>query len=639
MDEKDLQNQAPAAAPAEEAAAEAAPAAAEPMQPMQAGGDENEPAAAAPAAPAEEVPAEAAPAEEAAAEAAPAEQAAAEKAGEEAAPAAAGGEEDPQEEKAEAEEQKEQEGAPQEADPKKPEEELASDDINQEIAAVAAEAGIEDEEQEEEGDPDRAFDTLGDLKKLNSENDSADGKGDDKDTTERVIQDRKAVMQLRKGDLYKAVIYARMLENGENPAGQAQELGQKPQSRFDRFLNASKLDKAGKVLKTANAASGLIGMASSGYKASRFSSGLSTANDIVILVNSLRGMWKKLKTFKQNSTSPRKKAFAVIALVSDISMVVAKGTALAQKIAQRRNTWLAAGVSAALGYISSFANMVGQVSALTGVCNTLAELATRHKTLKKAQKSQEAQVVGILAKYGMNEGAQQQNAQQEDAEQGKEDKEKAKKQPKKRRRLIRKNKFAPEKVSKEKVADLLERPDVSGEDKAVLAAYLARERMIRKSNLALANVSTGLITATLGLGATASKSIASNTKGKTMENATTSAAAFGAALNVNMLLSNVGMHIAGKKVNKPNEKENGLIRDGLYGALHELGGDDSYGLRKISATLTPDNPDKEHLQEAELAVRKYESASKQFAGVGVNYNKLFAANDIDTFKNSLVAGL
>jgi len=361
----------------------------------------------------------------------------------------------------------------------------------------------------------------------------------------------------------------------------------------------------------------------------------------MILVNALRGIFKKLSMFEQNSTNKKKKAFAVIGLVSDFGTFISKGARLAQKLFQRRNTHLAKGLSVALGYVSSFANIVGQVAGLTGVCNTLAELATRHKTIKKAQKSQESQVVGILAKYGMNEGTQQQNAQQEDAQQGEEDKEKAKakKQPKKRRRLIRKNKFAPEKVSKEKVADLLERPDVSGEDKAVLAAYLARERMIRKSNLALANVSTGLITATLGLGATFSKSAASNTEGKTMENATKSATVFGAALNVNMLLSTAGMHIAGKKVNKPNEREDGLIRDGLYGALHELGGDDNYGLRKIAATLVPDNPDTQRLQEAELAVRKYESASKQFAGVGVNYNKLFAANDIDTFKNSLVAGL
>lgn len=538
--------------------------------------------------------------------------------------------EDPQEE---AEEKAEQaENPPEQADQaQNPQNaaqdgELAGDDINQELAAVAAEAGVENDEQEEEGDPDRAFDTLDDLKKLGAEQDKEGGKGDDKDTNNQVVNIRKAVMQMRKGNLYKAVIYARMLENGQNPAEEAKAVDAKQPGgggRFDRFLNSSKLDKAGKIVKTANAASGLMAMADSNYKGSRINGLIGKANDILILINSVRGIIKKLRAFKQNSTSPRKKAFAVIGLVSDFSMAISKGASLLQGFANRRGWGKLAGL---LGSLSSLAGLVGQVSALTSVCNTLLEISDRHATIRKAQKAEEPGVTAILQKYGGSDAAN--GAEQpENAEQGK-----AKKEPKKRRRLIKK------KIPKEQILRVMERPDVSEEDKAVLATYLAREKMISKSKLAMANVSTGLITASLGLGATLFKGQAKHTEGIDQKRALTAATHAGALTNVSMLLSTAGMHIAGKHVNKTDERETGLIKEGLWGAVHGLT-DDKFGLRKIAATLEPANPDEGHVQEAGSVVKRYETASKQLAGSGVNFAKLFAANDLDTFKDSLVAGL
>ncbi len=527
------------------------------------------------------------------------------------------------------EEEQEEQEAPEENQPEQGEnqqnaarnEELAGDDINQELAAVAAEAGLQNAAPEEEGgDPDRAFDTLDDLKKLDAEKGKADGGGNDNDTNERAINDRKAIMQLRKGNLYKAVIYAKMLQDGQKPAAEAKALdARRPGasgSRFDRFLNSSKLDKAGKTLKTANAASGLMAMADEGYKKTRANGLIGKANDILILINSIRGIIKKLRTFKQNSTSPRKKAFAVIGLVADFGMAISKGASLAQGFANRRGWGQLAGL---LGHISSFAGMVGQVSALTSVCNTLSELAARHKTIKTAQKAEEGTVSEILKKYQMDGGeAAQENAQQGNA--------------KKRRRLSK------TKIPKEKVMSLLERPDVDAEEKAVLATYLARERMISKSNLALANVSTGLITATLGLGATFSKTKATYGSADERPQAIAHAARFGAMTNVSMLLSTVGMHIAKKQVNNTDAKETNLIKEGLWGAVHDLT-DEKFGLRKIAATLAVTNPDKGHMQEAEYAAKRYETASKQLAGAGINFAGLFAANDIDTFKNSLVTAL
>lgn len=619
--EEELKNQEEQA---QEQAEEAAPAEAAPeaqaMQPMDAEENGEE------AAPAEEAAPEGG---EAQAEAVAAQEAPAEQAG--------GAQEDKEEEEADKEEQKEQEENPGGAAPKEEGGELAGDAVNQEIARVAAEAGVENEEDEDKGDPDRAFDTLEDLKKLNGENNNADnaentdGEDKDKDTNERVLKDRKAVMQLRKGNLYKAVIFAKMLENGENPAGEEQQLEQKQAAagggRFSRFLNNSKLDKAGKVLKVANAGVGLAGRVDSNFSNSPIARLVSRGNDVTILINSIRGIVKKLKAFKQNSTTTTKKAFAIIALISDFGMAISKGAAIAQRVFARRG-WN--GLAGAMGKLSSFSGMVGQIAALTNVSKSLKDLVEATAPIKKAQKEEEGNVEAVLKKYEVKVEPEEAAGQ---AEKGKDGKEKTAKASKSHR--LRKSK-----ALKEKVLSTLERPDVSAEDKAVLASYLGRGRILSKRKVAIANVATGLVTAALGLGATFSKRAASRTEGDAQASATKHAGMFGTLSNISLIGSTIGMHIAQKKVNKgPDEKEGSLIKEGLYGALHDLGSDDKYGLRKISATLTPKEPDQEKLEGAELVMKRYETATKQFMGSGVNFANLFKATDKETFKDSLVASL
>ncbi|MDE6914123.1 MAG: hypothetical protein K2P35_10600, partial [Lachnospiraceae bacterium] len=193
---------------------------------------------------------------------------------------------------------------------------------------------------------------------------------------------------------------------------------------------------------------------------------------------------------------------------------------------------------------------------------------------------------------------------------------------------------------KEKVLRGMERPDISKEDKAVLASYLGRGRILSKRKLAIANVATGLVTVSLGMGATFSKNAASRTQGEAQASALKHAGRFGALTNLSVLGSALGTHIAGKKVNKGlDDREGGLIKEGLYGALHDLGSDDKYGLRKVSATLAPKDPTPEHLQEAQQVMKRYETATKQFQGSGVNYAQLFKATNTEAFKNSLIASL
>lgn len=558
--------------------------------------------------------------------------------------------EDTQDDQEDKEEQKEQEDNSGSAggDVPQPGEVPASDDINQEIADVAADAGMEENREGDQGDPDRPFDTLEDLKKLNGE--SGD-ENKEEGTNSDVAKIRKGVHQLRKGNLYKAVIFARMLESGANPASKEKELEARQStasggrfSRFlkaskldkigkvtDRFLNTSKLDSIGKVTKLTNAASGVLGMASSKYKKSKVSGLVSIANDVMILVNSIHGIMKKLRDLRKNIKSVTKTAFTAIGLVSDFGMAVAKGASLAQRITQRMGQ---GSLSKVFGYISDICAIVGQTAGLVNVSKTLAELVIGTKKIKKAQGEEEKEVLEILKKYGINVGPTD-NAEQ--ASQGEEKEGKRKRLKKKILWPLKKKKEL-----KEKCLDALERQDISNKDKAVLASYLGRGRIISKRKLAIANVSTGLITATLGLGATVSKTAVDftpNDEIETKKSAGLSAVILGGATNVSMLLSAAGTGIAGKVVNSgPGEREGNLIKEGLYGALRDLG-DEKFGLRKIAAALTPENPEATHVGEADEAIKRYGTVSKQFAGSGVNFAKLFTADNLETFKNSLVASL
>lgn len=214
------------------------------------------------------------------------------------------------------------------------------------------------------------------------------------------------------------------------------------------------------------------------------------------------------------------------------------------------------------------------------------------------------------------------------------------------------------------VLQAFDRKDISEEDKAVLASYLGRQRTIAKRKLMLSNAAIGLFTSAFGIGASISGGVASingqkkaaayqaavkeaEEKGEekplpdeSTDPALTGATALGGMANANMLLTAGGMHFAKKRVNgQPNQNVGSAVRDGLWGALHNLGSDNKNGLRAVAATLDPETVTNKDLDNAEGVIKKYDTAAKQFSGSGVMYPKLFAANDIDVFKDALIAGL
>lgn len=211
-------------------------------------------------------------------------------------------------------------------------------------------------------------------------------------------------------------------------------------------------------------------------------------------------------------------------------------------------------------------------------------------------------------------------------------------QSKKRPRLeLRKKKHL-----KEKIYAAMERPELTADDKAVLASYLGRERTIAKRKLALANVSHGLISLVLGFGATVSKTTMDLSKkgsGDFIRSAQ-SALILGGMANSSVLLFGAGGHI-GKTATDAgrDEGEASFVKDAFWGTLKSMAGDDKYGLRKVAAELAQENPGEEVRKGARAVLAKYGTVSKQFTGSGVNFPKLFEANDVETFKEALAAGL
>jgi len=557
------------------------------------------------------------------------------------------------------------------------EQDLAQDEFNQNIVDAARNAGVDENQPQAEADPNRAFDTLEDLKELAAEQNQAGGNGERSD----VEKLRENVMKFRKGNLYKAVIYAKMLENGEQPGDANKELNKiKPGasgSRFSRFLNASSivnstgLDKAGQVTKMVNAASGLVGLASDKYKKSRLSGLITLASDVMVLVNSVRSLLKKLATFKKTNTSIRKKVFGVISIASDFFMAVSKGAAIAKTIAGKlgKGEGLFAKI---MGHLSNFSAMAGQLTGLAGVINTLQELDSNKRKLKKAQKEEEVEVENILSRLDSGENQQdaepgnaqaqenagqgnavpgneepgneepgnavQENAAQENAAQGNAGQGNAQAPPKKRRRLDLRRK----KHLKEKIYAAMDRPELTADDKTVLASYLGRERTIAKTKLALTNVSHGLITLILGLGATGSKTAMDLSKENSNDylRSGMSAKVLGGAVNSATLLFAAGGHIGKTATDSGrDEGEANFVKDAFWGTLQNMAGDDKYGLRKVAANLAPENPGNEAISAANTAVDKYVNVTKQFVGSGVNFAKLFEANDVETFKEALASGL
>lgn len=287
------------------------------------------------------------------------------------------------------------------------------DALNMEVAAAAANAGVGEQEVEQpDADPNRAFDTLKDLSVLHVSEETFFPK-------ENISEDEKALLKLKQkvyktrkeGKLYRAVIHLKMMDEGKEPASEEKALqkkgGGKAPNRFSRFMNSSKvkgaghlMDQAGQIAKITGGVTGVASYFDAGFKASKTNSIAGMITSVVTGLNSIRGLIKKVATLVKGrkKLKIKEKIFLVIGLVSDLATAVSKAAGLAKAI----ESYVGRGeglVAKAADKVATISGMVGQMGGITAQLNSLHEL---RKKIDKAEAIEEAQAIEAekaMAKY------------------------------------------------------------------------------------------------------------------------------------------------------------------------------------------------------------------------------------------------
>lgn len=287
------------------------------------------------------------------------------------------------------------------------------DALNMEVAAAAANAGVGEQEVDQpDADPNRAFDTLKDLSVLHVSEETFFPKENISKNEKDLLELKEKVYKTRKeGKLYRAVIHLKMMDEGKEPASEEKALqkkgGGKAPNRFSRFMNSSKvkgaghlMDQAGQIAKITGGVTGVASYFDAGFKASKTNSIAGMITSVVTGLNSIRGLIKKVVTLikGRKKLKIKEKIFLVIGLASDLATAVSKAAGLAKAI----ETYVGRGeglVAKAADKVATISGMVGQMGGLTAQLNSLYEL---RKDIDKAEAIEDAQAIEAekaMAKY------------------------------------------------------------------------------------------------------------------------------------------------------------------------------------------------------------------------------------------------
>lgn len=276
------------------------------------------------------------------------------------------------------------------------------DALNMDVAAAAANAGVEEQEVEQpDADPNRAFDTLKDLSVLHVSENTYTPKAKASKNKKELLELKQKVYKTRKwGKLYRAVIHLKMMDEGKEPASEEKALQKKDAgkgpNRFSRFMNSSKvkgaghlMDQAGQIAKITGGVTGVASYFDEGFKNSKTNSIVGMVSSIIAGVNSIRGLIKKVVALVKGRKKLKisEKIFMVIGIVTDLANTLSKAAALAKAIEafNGRGKGLVAKVADKVATISG---MVGQMGIITAQLNSL---HTMRGKIDKANEIEDAQ--------------------------------------------------------------------------------------------------------------------------------------------------------------------------------------------------------------------------------------------------------
>ena len=513
------------------------------------------------------------------------------------------------------------------------------------------------------GGGEEAFDTLNELKAIRDVEPEAEEEREDQEDVpdsgnardENLDKLRKDVQSTRKGNLYTAVVLARALEKGDTNllAGR---------NRFSRFLKSSKVnaaaDVAADVGKTVGAISGMVGNFDTNYLQSNACAAVSLVTNMLGLVTSIRDFVKKIREFKaikHEENKKNEKVFGMIGILCEGFSLITKLCSIGKAIA----TFAGEGkglFARVMTYVTLAGGFAAQLGGMASAINGMIQAQKKVKQMETMRGGLGQKVEDIFQKYKAID--EQSSVQQEnhvdstdvdssDAEsdiggEGTPITEQTAGTP--QTSVVTGN--TPQQgglqteeddvtTNRRKALALLERTDLTEDEKDKLIEYLMWSRRIDKVRLNTSDVGLSMLTLVSGM---ASGVAASIHVSKMSADSQKGVQIFGTAaggLGVISTANKYAKKIAEKRESKYDFEGKGL-QNMAHDALGELNKDD-YGLKRVAASLI--NPNKDQKEEAGKVLSKYAAVDKRLQSLGVKYGPLLKASNKKEFDQLLVAGI
>ncbi len=540
--------------------------------------------------------------------------------------------------------------------------EEALDEVDSDIGELAFTTMSEENGESESENVDRCFDTMDDLKKRKGQHEKEETKernDQEPGQDDSAMELWRKVEKCRDGNLYMAVVLAKELEAGKPNRSSSG-------GRVSRFFNSSTFNKTADVVKVVGLGSAALGSLDAKYAATPVSKGISLVSNMMQMVTSIRDFVKKIKGFKSIKGEDEKdrkinKIFSVIGMVSDLSMALSKGAAIAKTIAgiagKSGGIFTKIFTSKIMNYVTLFLNATSQIGGILGGSRGLMKAKEGLRKLSGAEGALWTTVEPIAVKYqGQDEDAADSMLPPPGAIEKKEEPsvkdiegEAADKKPEDGNPAPQQQgggpagskaagKPAATKEEREKrrrtAAALLGREDLSDGDKAKLMKYIVICRKYENTHANLVKGATGLAAAAVGFGSSIATGVHYGVGNGTTAKITKYAGLAASLGGIAATGTKMGMdsHTKDKQ-----SAETSLMQTRLMGGIKSLQADE-YGLRGISQSLLS-NGTGENKDKAQDALKKYADVDGLLQAADVKYDQLFKAPNIGAFQKLLVADI
>ena len=490
------------------------------------------------------------------------------------------------------------------------------DKVNLTTAGVAVETGAPGAARRAENTEDAFFDSLP-IKETKAE--KAKGAAGNDDIKSKIET-------LRSGNLYKAVIAARLLsQNKKNP------MASSVSGRANRFLDSTALDVASDLNMIAGSGIGLLTTFDSNPTSKSVFQGMSLVTNLLSIVSTCRNMTVKIrklydlgethKALKKNKEEGNNKegkkiskidtTLTVLGVAGDMLTMLVKGVAIIKTIMS-----MAGKNSKIMNMISNAMFLLTGTTQIIGALNGIRGLQSGYKGLKslkqETEKPRKGAMLVVERKKNLTAGTTDSWSESECI-----------------------------KAAKEIMND----KQLSEEDKDSLIVYLGMTKRITKAERSLAVTATTLINLTVGLvstGVSGANTVVNGRgiKDKTLKDATVG---MGAVANVSTILT-TSAKVANKAVDATGGSRKKFIRQSLWEKVKGLT-ENHRGLKWLDESLAKPKEaggvvdGKTAEKSASETYGLYQKTEGQFKAVGVPYAKLIRANSLSKFQDMLVDGL